>query len=728
MKQLHFFENSDKLHPIHNGKSYFLKMAFFVFVLSISAFTLDGWAILPPLRNVQVTSQTSGGNINYKFSVFDEQRNQTKEGETGFWLSSRITTPVASDGVVTWRVQVNTFPNGSPQYRVYFSVYDPKIGSWNTSFQDAPDTTISSSVQSSNGVVLWNLTVGNSTTSYTRFYFRAYNPNSSSWSGADFNNQNNSTDTFPASGIGGGIGYWAKFSKPSGSSTGNLTVYTLAFDVSRGGWINGQSSNVSVNGGTVNSFNISNGTLSYNAGGATFFRGYNSDGGNWYGGTTIPLAYFVPSQTTGSIPLKVYFWDVSLGGSGWSWNFGNGGTSGLQSPFYTYNSAAGSPFTVTQTVSGPGGTRSRSATISPTSYSISGNVANKNGFKINGATVTLSGTVSGTTQTDTNGNYSFNNLTSNGNYTVTVAKTRYVFSPQSLSFNNLNGNQTGNFIGKLNDKPSDFDGDGKTDVSIFRPSTGVWSILNSSNSSATDTSFGQGTDKVAPGDYDSDGKTDIGVWRPSDGTWYIIQSSDSTFNAYQFGSNGDIPVANDYDGDDKTDRAVFRPSDGNWYILKSSNSQVQSVAFGVSTDKPVIGDYNGDERADFAVFRPSDSTWYVMRSSDFGTFGQQFGNSSDKPVQGDYDGDGITDYATFRPSDSNWRVLNSSNSTTTVQYWGSSSDKPAPGDYDGDGKYDFGLYRSSDGTWYILLSNNQTYYSVFGVSEDFPTPSSYIPE
>ena len=77
-------------------------------------------------------------------------------------------------------------------------------------------------------------------------------------------------------------------------------------------------------------------------------------------------------------------------------------------------------------------------------------------------------------------------------------------------------------------------------------------------------------------DYDGDGKTDLAVWRPSDGSWHITNSSTSTTRTALWGRKGDIPVPGDYDGDGKTDLAVWRPSEGNWYITSSRRKERSS--------------------------------------------------------------------------------------------------------------------------------------------------------
>lgn len=271
----------------------------------------------------------------------------------------------------------------------------------------------------------------------------------------------------------------------------------------------------------------------------------------------------------------------------------------------------------------------------------------------------------------------------------------------------------------------DFDGDCKSDVSVFRPSSGAWYVFRSSDNVVQSVGFGATGDVIIPGDFDGDGKSDIGVFRPSNGAWYWLKSSTGAFDAASFGANGDVPVVGDFDGDRKSDLAVFRPSDGNWYIIRSSNSQFVAQPFGANGDKTAPGDYDGDGKTDIAIYRPSAGSWYVLRSSNGQVAGTGFGISEDRPVEGDYDGDGRTDIAVFRPSNGAWYALLSADSSFYARAFGIGTDVPAPGDFDGDGKMDVGVLR--DGTWYRLNSSNDSFQAVvFGSTGDIPVQSGFI--
>lgn len=157
----------------------------------------------------------------------------------------------------------------------------------------------------------------------------------------------------------------------------------------------------------------------------------------------------------------------------------------------------------------------------------------------------------------------------------------------------------------------DFEGDGKTDISVFRPAAGEWWYVRSSDNQNRALQFGNSADKIAPADFTGDGLTDIAFWRPSTGFWFILRSEDGSFFSFPFGTAGDIPAPADYDGDGKADPAVFRPASATWFISKSTGG-TSIVQFGASGDVPVAGDYDGDGRADIAVFRPSGGSWWIL--------------------------------------------------------------------------------------------------------------------
>ncbi len=274
---------------------------------------------------------------------------------------------------------------------------------------------------------------------------------------------------------------------------------------------------------------------------------------------------------------------------------------------------------------------------------------------------------------------------------------------------------------------SDFDGDGKTDLSTYSPGTGLWNIERSSNGSQSQAYFGISEDRVVTGDYDGDGKSDISVWRPSNGTWYRINSATDTFYQAQFGLNSDRPLEADYDADGKTDIAVWRPSTGTWYIWRSTLG-IHIQNWGVSTDIALTGDYEGDGKADMTIYRPSTGTWYVMQSSSSIPLIYNWGISTDKPLSGDFDGDGKSDLAVYRPSEGTWYVLKSESAQVLITRFGLSEDVPTPADFDGDGKADIAVYRPSTSNWYRLGSSDGGFFvREFGQSGDIVSPSSVQP-
>jgi uncharacterized delta-60 repeat protein len=270
----------------------------------------------------------------------------------------------------------------------------------------------------------------------------------------------------------------------------------------------------------------------------------------------------------------------------------------------------------------------------------------------------------------------------------------------------------------------DYDGDSKSDVSVFRPSNGTW-YLNRSTSGVIAAQWGSSGDQIVPADYDGDAKADLAIYR--NGEWWVIRSSDATVSILTFGIAGDKPQPGDFDGDGKDDPAVYRPSTGVWYMFRSSDNGYSAIGFGVDTDIPVRADYDDDGKCDIAVFRPSFGTWYIQQSTG-GYQIVQFGISGDIPVAADYDGDSRPDIAVYRQAEGKWYILQTANGQLKQTTFGLAGDVPVPADYNGDGKADIAIFRPTNATWYQLLSPSGTWaQQVFGSNGDVATPGAFNP-
>ena len=336
--------------------------------------------------------------------------------------------------------------------------------------------------------------------------------------------------------------------------------------------------------------------------------------------------------------------------------------------------------------------------------------------------------------------------------------------PQDMPFK-LDGSVSGAPAAPFS-RVADFNGDNKTDLAIARSagstSQTTWWINDGTNVTATAWGIGVGFgggDIATPKDFDGDGKSDISIWRgnpgdPNKSYYFTLQSSTNTVSAVQFGRNGDDPtIVGDYDGDGKADYAVFRatpapgfdPCGGQaaWYYKPSTvpATAFNYVCWGSAGDRPYPGDFDGDRKADFVVVRNAGGLAnHYQRLSGGGTTGFQYGLGTDNFVSGDFDGDGRTDLCAVRNNGAgqfNWYLLNSGNGQlVSYAYGNSATDYLVPADYDGDSKTDFAIWRSGSaadsGYFYQMRTSTSPTAVKFGQSSvafsspDLPVTSTLV--
>ena len=267
--------------------------------------------------------------------------------------------------------------------------------------------------------------------------------------------------------------------------------------------------------------------------------------------------------------------------------------------------------------------------------------------------------------------------------------------------------------------PADYDGDGKTDIAVKSNIHGRWLIDYSYNEfgiwdfpETGTTPLYVGDNAIAvPADYDGDGKTDISV-KTLNGDWNIYYAKDGFrtlgFGGKLYGGYDAHPYPADYDGDGKTDISV-KCDDGRWLIDYAANlfgswdytknNAPQIRIYGDSSVVPVPADYDGDGKIDLSI-KTNDGRWYIDYAGDgFGSWGytgvgySAYDGSPVTPVPADYDGDGKIDIA-IKSSKGQWYIDYAGDGfgkwgypvagASPLNIYGDQDSIPVPADYDGE--------------------------------------------
>ena len=303
----------------------------------------------------------------------------------------------------------------------------------------------------------------------------------------------------------------------------------------------------------------------------------------------------------------------------------------------------------------------------------------------------------------------------------------------------------------------DFDGDGRTDIAVYRegsrdiavaPQPSYWYFLNTNTTQMTSVQWGRSLDIPAPGDFDGDGKTDVGIYR-----WWNFETGDVNEYWLRINTGWEVLAYEWEAGYNKFNRNYFgnaRAEIGQLYKLNTSTDPGNPcyIAFYFAGDNadanirknvsdtcnviptPVPGDYNNDGYSEIAVFtNRTFKVWLPPYSSNYTTPNITQFLDVDTPTPGDFDGDGKTDFAGTKGVAGRliWRIKESQTGGDREVDWGFASDKPVPGDYDGDHKTDIAVFRQSDQTWWILYSGGGVFACKFGYATDTPLASPVIP-
>jgi PKD repeat protein len=302
-------------------------------------------AFTPPLA-IEITTQTAN-TIQYRVFNPVTQNYVSRTRNAG---TATISSIINSGGVLVW---LETRSDGRRD--VWLSTWLPS--GWAEQKESADVSGFAQAVsglQNLNGVVCWLERIDRGGGIYDNYVFHATCDPVQNWRVArpGAATYHGTLDTLGLT-THDGVVAW-RDSSQAGSTCSFTVRYSIYNPISRG-WQSGFWTSGSVSCLAVSYPNIVNATVQWTRSGTTFTRGY-IQGLGWGATPTTTYAYSVASSIIGNPPLSVWFIDMSIGASGWSFNFGDSGVSSAPSPVHIYSSAG--VFTAVQTVTGSSGTSS----------------------------------------------------------------------------------------------------------------------------------------------------------------------------------------------------------------------------------------------------------------------------------------------------------------------------------------------------------------------------------
>lgn len=288
----------------------------------------------------------------------------------------------------------------------------------------------------------------------------------------------------------------------------------------------------------------------------------------------------------------------------------------------------------------------------------------------------------------------------------------------------------------------DLNGDGKTDVFMWKDAIKTWTVNISNGTGFTMQAWaGWGTSaKVYTGFLNNDRKTDVFFWDDMEKVWRVNLSTGSGFEKTTWtgawGSDGPINVG-DLNKDKKTDVFMWRDSDKSWMVNLSTGSgfTMQRWTGAWGSDGPIkVADLNGDEMDDVFMWRNSDKSWTINLSTGSGFTMQRWTGAwgSDGEIHiGDLNGDKKTDVFMWRDAEG-WQVNLSTGTGFTNEKWVGACKQnytSKTGDFNGDGKTDIAIWKDVTKEWMINFSTGygfkiETYTGAWG--SDGPIFTGYL--